>query len=87
MAPPVWIGWLQTGDQRYAEYAHAEFKATRDYLYDREEYLLSGQPFLRATRQQRQEALEPRQRLALAALREFWSVCSCDSAPMYEGLF
>ena len=40
MAPPVWIGLTAaTGDQRYAEYAHAEFKATRDYLYDREEHL------------------------------------------------
>ena len=40
MAPPVWIGLAAaTGDQRYAEYAHAEFKATRDYLYDREEHL------------------------------------------------
>jgi hypothetical protein len=28
-----------TGDQRYAEYAHAEFKATSDYLYDRAEHL------------------------------------------------
>lgn len=40
MAPPVWIGLAAaTGDQRYAEYAHAEFKATRDYLYDREDHL------------------------------------------------
>ena len=40
MAPPVWVGLAAaTGDQRYAEYAHAEFKATRDYLYDREEHL------------------------------------------------
>ena len=40
MAPPVWIGLAAaTGDRRYAEYAHAEFKATRDYLYDREERL------------------------------------------------
>jgi unsaturated rhamnogalacturonyl hydrolase len=40
MAPPVWIGLAAaTGDRRYAEYAHAEFKATRDYLYDREEHL------------------------------------------------
>lgn len=40
MAPPVWIGLsAATGDQRYAQYAHAEFKATRDYLYDRDEHL------------------------------------------------
>ena len=40
MAPPVWIGLAAaSGDRRYAEYAHAEFKATRDYLYDREEHL------------------------------------------------
>jgi beta-glucuronidase len=40
MAPPVWMGLAATtGEQRYAEYAHAEFKATRDYLYDREEHL------------------------------------------------
>jgi rhamnogalacturonyl hydrolase YesR len=40
MAPPVWIGLAAaTGDRRYGEYAHAEFKATRDYLYDREEHL------------------------------------------------
>jgi Predicted unsaturated glucuronyl hydrolase involved in regulation of bacterial surface properties, and related proteins len=40
MAPPVWIGLAAaTGDQRYAEYAHAEFKATRDYLYDPADHL------------------------------------------------
>jgi beta-glucuronidase len=40
MAPPTWIGLAAaTGQRRYAEYAHAEFKATRDYLYDREERL------------------------------------------------
>jgi beta-glucuronidase len=40
MAPPVWIGLTaSTGDQRYAEFSHAEFKATRDYLYDRKEHL------------------------------------------------
>ncbi len=40
MAPPVWIGLAAaTGDRRYAEYAHAEFKATRDYLYDRADHL------------------------------------------------
>ena len=40
MAPPVWIGLSAvTGDQRYAAYAHAEFKATTDYLSDRAEHL------------------------------------------------
>jgi beta-glucuronidase len=40
MAPPVWIGLSAlTGDQRYATYAHAEFKATTDLLYDRTEHL------------------------------------------------
>lgn len=40
MAPPVWVGLAAaTGEQRYAEYAHAEFKATTAYLYDREEHL------------------------------------------------
>jgi xylan 1,4-beta-xylosidase len=40
MAPPVWVGLAAaTGDRRYAEYAHAEFTATRDYLYDRTEHL------------------------------------------------
>lgn len=40
MAPPVWIGLSAvTGDARYATYAHAEFKATTDLLYDREEHL------------------------------------------------
>jgi rhamnogalacturonyl hydrolase YesR len=40
MAPPVWVGLTAaTGDQRYAEYAHAEFTATKEYLYDREEHL------------------------------------------------
>lgn len=40
MAPPVWIGLTAaTGDQRYADYAHAQFKATTELLYDREEHL------------------------------------------------
>src|SRR6185295_4106277 len=38
MAPPTWVGLsAATGDPRYANYAHAEFKATADLLYDREE--------------------------------------------------
>jgi rhamnogalacturonyl hydrolase YesR len=40
MAPPVWIGLAaMTGDSRYATYAHAEFRATTDFLYEREEHL------------------------------------------------
>ena len=40
MAPPVWIGLTAaTGDARYATYANAEFKATTDFLYDRDELL------------------------------------------------
>lgn len=40
MAPPVWVGLAAaTGNRSYAEYAHTEFKATTDYLYDRKEHL------------------------------------------------
>ena len=40
MAPPVWVGLTATtGDSRYAAYAHAEFRATADFLYDRDEHL------------------------------------------------
>jgi unsaturated rhamnogalacturonyl hydrolase len=40
MGPPVWVGLSAiTGDARYAQYAHAEFKATTDYLYDRDAHL------------------------------------------------
>ena len=40
MAPPVWVGLsAATGDPRYAAFAHREFAATHDYLYDREEHL------------------------------------------------
>ena len=35
MAPPTLLQLArQTGDRRYADFAHAEFKATTDYLYD-----------------------------------------------------
>ncbi len=35
MAPPTLLQLArQTGNQRYAEFAHEEFKATTDYLYD-----------------------------------------------------
>ena len=40
MAPPVWFGLSAvTGDPEYATYAHSEFKATADFLYDRQEHL------------------------------------------------
>jgi unsaturated rhamnogalacturonyl hydrolase len=40
MAPQVWIGLSAvTGDPRYAAFAHAEFKATTELLYDREQHL------------------------------------------------
>jgi unsaturated rhamnogalacturonyl hydrolase len=40
MGPPVWVGLSAlTGDARYAQHAHAEFKATTDYLYDRDAHL------------------------------------------------
>jgi len=40
MAPPLWVELSQiTKDPRYAEFAHKEWKATQDYLYDREEHL------------------------------------------------
>ncbi|RDV29147.1 hypothetical protein DXV75_01405 [Alteromonas aestuariivivens] len=35
MAPPTWFGLTQvTGDPKYMDYAHKEFKATIDYLRD-----------------------------------------------------
>ncbi len=40
MAPPVWTRLAAlTGDQRYLNFMHAEWKATTDYLYDQEEHL------------------------------------------------
>jgi rhamnogalacturonyl hydrolase YesR len=40
MAPPLWIELSQlTKEPRYAQFAHQEWKATQDYLYDREEQL------------------------------------------------
>jgi rhamnogalacturonyl hydrolase YesR len=88
----VWLGLAAaTGDQRYAEYAHAEFKATRDYLYDREEHL-----FYRDSRFFEQRGSKGR--------KLFWSrgngwvfagiarvlellPASDPARPMYEGLF
>lgn len=40
MAPPVWLKLAQiTGDTAYSNYAHKEFKATTDYLYNKKEHL------------------------------------------------
>jgi unsaturated rhamnogalacturonyl hydrolase len=40
MAPPTLLRFSRvTGDQRYARFAHEEFRATTDYLYDRKERL------------------------------------------------
>ncbi len=40
MAPPAWIELSQiTKDPRFAAFAHQEWKATQDYLYDRDEHL------------------------------------------------
>lgn len=40
MAPPLWVELSRiTKDPRFAAFAHAEWKATQDYLYDREQHL------------------------------------------------
>ena len=40
MAPPTLLKLsTATGDRRYADFAHAEFRATTDYLFDRQEHL------------------------------------------------
>lgn len=40
MAPPTLLRFARvTGDRRYARFAHEEFRATTDYLYDRKERL------------------------------------------------
>lgn len=40
MAPPTLLRLARaTGDTRYADFAHEEFKATTDYLYDKQERL------------------------------------------------
>lgn len=40
MAPPLWIELANvTKNVKYAAFAHREWKATQDYLYDPEEYL------------------------------------------------
>ena len=40
MAPPVWAKMYKvTGERKYIEYVHAQWKATSDLLYDRTEHL------------------------------------------------
>jgi rhamnogalacturonyl hydrolase YesR len=40
MAPPVWANLSAvTGDRRYLDFMNEEWKATTDYLYDKEEHL------------------------------------------------
>ena len=40
MAPATWFGLSKaTGDPRYANFAHEEYKAVYDYLYDHEHHL------------------------------------------------
>ncbi|HWD18519.1 MAG TPA: glycoside hydrolase family 88 protein [Verrucomicrobiae bacterium] len=40
MGPPAWLRlYLATGDQRYLDYMDKEWRATSDYLYDKEEHL------------------------------------------------
>lgn len=40
MAPPVWAKMYQaTGERRYLDYVHAQWQATSDLLYDKEEHL------------------------------------------------
>jgi rhamnogalacturonyl hydrolase YesR len=40
MAPPAWARlYKATGDQRYLDFLHAEWKATSDFLYDTNEHL------------------------------------------------
>jgi unsaturated rhamnogalacturonyl hydrolase len=40
MAPPAWVELSKvTGDKRYATFAHQEWQAAQDYLYDRDEHL------------------------------------------------
>jgi len=40
MAPPAWLRmYLATGDKRYLDLMDREWKATSDYLYDKEEHL------------------------------------------------
>jgi unsaturated rhamnogalacturonyl hydrolase len=40
MAPPVWMKmWQATGEQKYADYVHEQWKKTYHLLYDREEHL------------------------------------------------
>ncbi|WP_440877018.1 glycoside hydrolase family 88/105 protein [Thalassotalea sp. PLHSN55] len=41
MSPPTWFALANaTGEKKYADYAHKEFKATLDYLYDTKTHLV-----------------------------------------------
>ncbi|MBB6096091.1 rhamnogalacturonyl hydrolase YesR [Povalibacter uvarum] len=92
MAPPVWIGLsVATGDAHYANYAHAEFKATKDYLYDPQEHL-----FYRDSRFFKQRDSEGRKLFwsrgngwVFAGLVRVLSQLPANdpSRPMYETLF
>ncbi len=40
MSPPAWLrAYLATGDKRYLQFMDKEWKATSDYLYDKDEHL------------------------------------------------
>lgn len=40
MAPPVWLKmWQATGERKYLDYVHEQWKKTYDLLYDQEEHL------------------------------------------------
>jgi unsaturated rhamnogalacturonyl hydrolase len=92
MAPPVWVGLsAATNDPRYAKYAHAEFQATVDYLYDDEESL-----FYRDNRFFRQRDAAGRKLFwsrgngwVFAGLARVLTSLPPDDAarPMYESLF
>jgi unsaturated rhamnogalacturonyl hydrolase len=42
MAPPVWLKMAQaTGEQKYADYVHEQWKKSHDALYDQEEHLFA----------------------------------------------
>ena len=68
MAPPVWIELTAaTGDRATRRIAHAEFKATTDFLYDRDEHLYyrDSRFFEQRDAQRPQAVLEPRQWLGV----------------------
>ena len=92
MAPPVWVGLsATTGDPRYANYAHAEFKATTELLYDRQENL-----FYRDSRFFKQRDSNGRKLFwsrgngwVFAGLARLLSILPADdpARPAYEALF